>query len=197
MSLTAATSRLLKLLAHPMRTEILRVLEPGRVMSPKQIAAELDVPVETLTYHVRYLARLDAVELVTTAQRRGAVEHFYRATTRPFFTNEEWSDLSEVERAGITQAIALSMVQDIAIALETGSIDSRLDRHMTRSPLQLDDRAWTQLESQLVDTLELAETLQGESANRIAAGETTPVDARLMLLLFEAGTPEAQEPPPA
>lgn len=179
-----------------MRTEILRVLEPGHVMSPTQVAAELGVGVEKLTYHVRYLVEVGTLELVDTVQRGNAVEHFYRVTARPFFSNEDWALLSDAERTGVTRGIALAMVQDIAAALETGSIDSRLDRHMTRTPLQLDDEAWTRLEPRLTEVYELALTLQDEAANRIARGDSEPLDARLMLVLFEAAKVGAQSPPP-
>jgi hypothetical protein len=32
-------------------------------------------------------------ELVRTAQRRGAIEHYYRAVARPFFSARDWAAL--------------------------------------------------------------------------------------------------------
>ncbi len=36
--------------------------------------------VSHLAYHIRVLRQLGFIELVETRQRRGALEHFYRAT---------------------------------------------------------------------------------------------------------------------
>jgi DNA-binding transcriptional ArsR family regulator len=178
-------------LAHPTRAEILRLLEPGRVASPTELSDEMGVPLPQLSYHVRRLAQLGAIEPVKTEVRRGAVEHFYRTCERPFYDNDTWADLSDRQRAGITRAFASAILQDIATAVATGSIDTRLDRHMTRTPLRLDEEAWNTLEPQLMELQKKAEHLQGEAANRIAAGVSEPINARLMLLFFElpAGAP--------
>jgi DNA-binding transcriptional ArsR family regulator len=69
-----------KALSHPLRGQILTLLEAGR-RSPNQIAAELGngASLGTVSYHVRYLHGLDLIRLVGTEPRRGAVEHFYEA----------------------------------------------------------------------------------------------------------------------
>ena len=71
--------RLLKALAHPLRAKALPLFAEGAV-SPVQVARQLDVDVSHLAYHIRVLRKLGLIELVETRQRRGALEHFYRAT---------------------------------------------------------------------------------------------------------------------
>lgn len=71
--------RLLKALAHPLRAKALPLFAEGTV-SPIQVAKQLDVDVSHLAYHIRVLRKLGFIELVETKQRRGALEHFYRAT---------------------------------------------------------------------------------------------------------------------
>jgi hypothetical protein len=56
----------------------------------------LDVGLEHVGYHVRVLRELGCIELVRTARRRGAIEHFYRAVERPYLTDREWKPLSRV-----------------------------------------------------------------------------------------------------
>jgi len=73
--------RVAKALAHPLRVQALAVLERAE-SSPSQIASELGAPLGNVSYHVRELFRLGLIELVRTAPRRGAVEHFYRAHTQ-------------------------------------------------------------------------------------------------------------------
>lgn len=76
---SSGDQRLRKALAHPLRAKVLPLFAEGTV-SPVQAAKQLDVDVSHLAYHVRVLRKLGLIELVETKQRRGALEHFYRAT---------------------------------------------------------------------------------------------------------------------
>lgn len=73
-----ADPRMEKALAHPLRAKALPLFGE-RPMSPSEVARRLGVDIASLAYHVRMLRRLGCIELVETKQRRGAVEHFYRA----------------------------------------------------------------------------------------------------------------------
>lgn len=65
---------------HPLRVSILEVLtlDGGRVLSPNEMTFELQATLATTSYHVRELFKAGILELVTTKQRRGAAEHYYR-----------------------------------------------------------------------------------------------------------------------
>jgi DNA-binding transcriptional ArsR family regulator len=76
--MAAPRPTLAKALAHPTRRRILQITGE-RVASPREIAAELDLPIGQVSHHVRWLAARGYLELVDTVPRRGAVEHFYRA----------------------------------------------------------------------------------------------------------------------
>ena len=69
-----------KAISHPVRQEAIRFLREHGRASPGQIARHVDASLGTIAYHVRKLAELGVVELVGTAPRRGAVEHFYALT---------------------------------------------------------------------------------------------------------------------
>lgn len=66
-------------LAHPLRIEILECIGVGEA-SPKEIADTLAKPLSVVSYHVKLLKQFGCVRLVRTAPRRGATEHFYRAS---------------------------------------------------------------------------------------------------------------------
>lgn len=66
-------------LAHPLRARLLVELE-GRSASPSELAKSLNESVGVVSYHVRMLAEAELVELVGTVPRRGALQHYYRAT---------------------------------------------------------------------------------------------------------------------
>jgi predicted transcriptional regulator len=74
----AGNRSLERALAHPLRARALELFGDAP-KSPNQVAKELEVDVSSLAYHVRVLRKLGCIELVETKQRRGALEHFYRA----------------------------------------------------------------------------------------------------------------------
>jgi len=71
--------RMAKALSSSLRVQALALISEG-VASPKAISDRLGLDVRTVAYHVRVLRELDCIELVETAQRRGAIEHIYRVT---------------------------------------------------------------------------------------------------------------------
>src|SRR4051812_50186947 len=67
---------LLKAISHPLRHRLLSMLD-GRTASPNELARELGLPLGRVSYHIRLLHDLGAIELGATEPRRGALEHFY------------------------------------------------------------------------------------------------------------------------
>jgi DNA-binding transcriptional ArsR family regulator len=76
-----------KAVSHPLRSRILEMLAE-EVSSPNELAGKLDERLPNVSYHVRTLLDLGCVELVRTAQRRGAIEHYYRAKVRVTISRE-------------------------------------------------------------------------------------------------------------
>jgi DNA-binding transcriptional ArsR family regulator len=86
--------RLVRALAHPLRVRILEILS-HRVASPNVLSKELGVDLRDVAYHTRTLNRCGCLQLVDTARRRGATEHFYKAAPRTTLT---WTSLDLDER---------------------------------------------------------------------------------------------------
>lgn len=186
------TQQLAKALAHPLRVRILTSLNRG-ISSPNQLAQELEEPLGNVSYHVKTLLEYDCVELVKTEPRRGAVEHFYRATERAFFSDADWAKIPASARKGIDGVILEAIGQDATAAMLEGTIDSRTDTHISRTPLVLDDAGWKQLSKILSDTLEQAMKIGEESATRLADDKVDGIPANLSLLHFEVPTKEAKK----
>ena len=70
--------RLAKALSNAVRARALDLITKDTA-SPKEIAAAIGLDVRSVAYHVRVLRELGCVELAETRQRRGAIEHRYRA----------------------------------------------------------------------------------------------------------------------
>jgi DNA-binding transcriptional ArsR family regulator len=173
--------RLIKALSHPLRMRVLMRLNLG-VASPVELARELEEPLANVAYHTRVLLDLGCVELVRTEHRRGAVEHYYRAVVRPYFSDSDWAQLPPSARQSISEAVLQRIWSDAADALRSGAFDARDDRHLSRTPLVLDERGWRELNELLADLLERALQLEAQSAGRRQEADEGEVLSSLVLI---------------
>jgi DNA-binding transcriptional ArsR family regulator len=177
-------TRLAKALAHPLRARILVVLNE-QVASPNEIAGMLDERLPNVSYHVRALVDLECIELVRTAQRRGATEHYYRALRRPYFSDRDWRRLPRSARQRLVDLGLQLIWDDVSQAVEAGTLDARPDMHVTRSALALDERGWGELRDALDVLLDKTERIGRDSKSRLAKSGEDGIPARLVLMHFQ------------
>jgi DNA-binding transcriptional ArsR family regulator len=177
--------RLAKALSHPLRAHVLTILNE-RVASPNEIANELEEPLGNVSYHVKTLAEMGCIELVRTEPRRGAIEHFYRAVIRPFFSDKDWKRLPASARQGISDATLQLIWEDTSDALTAGTFDNRHDRHLSRNPLVLDDQGWEQVNQLLIEMMDRVVEIETESAKRLAGDGQPGFNTKMVLMHFES-----------
>jgi hypothetical protein len=73
-----------------------------------------------------------------------------------------------------------------------GTIDSRTDTHISRTPLNLDEAGWTELSKLLGETLESAMKIGEEAASRLANEKAEGIPSSLSLLHFQVPPKEAK-----
>src|SRR3954468_4373828 len=115
-------ARIAKALAHPLRGRILQRLGE-RVASPADLAAELGAPLGVVSYHVRKLCDYHCVELVRTEPRRGALQHFYRATAGPNLDAQQWHTLLAGLRQQRSGQRLQALVEELAAAADAGHFE--------------------------------------------------------------------------
>lgn len=123
-----------------------------RVSSPRRLAAELDEPLGRVGHHVRVLARIGAIELVDTAQRRGVLEHFYRAVVRPLFSDEQWASVPRGTRRAVFGRHLARIVDDVAAAGTHGGFDHPRAL-MLNEPFDLDREGFDAVADILIETV--------------------------------------------
>jgi DNA-binding transcriptional ArsR family regulator len=183
--------RLVKGLAHPLRIQILRVLE-NRVASPSEIAEEIGAPLGNVSYHVRFLARVGLIELKSTKPRRGAVEHYYRAIGRVRVTDKAWSQVPDVVKSGLMSATLDQVGRAIGAAASLGGFE-RSDALVTRREMILDEQGFAEMATELRELADRSQKIERESAVRLAAakGGVPEVGAGVVMMLFEGGSAPA------
>lgn len=74
----AMTPALLEALNHPVRRQLLRLLQERRIaQSPLEMSQGIAFRLTNIAYHARVLSDLAVVRLVRTRQVRGSTQHFY------------------------------------------------------------------------------------------------------------------------
>jgi DNA-binding transcriptional ArsR family regulator len=175
---------LVRVVAHPLRVQALSVLTE-RPASPKELAAELGSPVGNVSYHVRELEQVGLIELVDEKKRRGAIEHFYRAIARPLLSAEEWERLSLDDRQGFSTWIIQLLLVDASQALAAGTFDARDDRHLSHTPLLVDEEGWRELVEIKANALRAVLQVQAASAARLKATDEEGIPTIAAMTLFE------------
>jgi len=170
-----------KAFAHPLRVRILIILNE-KVASPNMLAQQLDESLNLVAYHVRVLEKYDCIELVDTKQRRGATEHFYRATRRQLLTDDQWAKMPASLRPGMAGAVLKSMFEDLESASKGGTLDKVDDIHLSRTPMVLDEKGWSEVAEALEGTVNRLLEIQGEASARIAESEEGGTLAKVHLL---------------
>lgn len=177
--------RLVRALGHPVRVYALSILNE-RVASPNEISKELGESVGHVSYHIKVLKECECIELVDTAPRRGAMEHYYRATDRAFLKPEEWSSLPDSIRPGLSASGLKTILNDAASALLAGTFDKRKDRHLSWTPMILDEDGWEELKATLLETIDNVLEIQAKSAARLTKADAAGIPVSVAMLGFEA-----------
>jgi DNA-binding transcriptional ArsR family regulator len=174
-------AQIARVLSHPLRPRILQILTYRGEASPNEIAAELDVPLGTLSYHTRLLRDAGWIELVREVPRRGAVEHFYRAVVRPEVDDAHWERLPVGVRRRLASMTVGQVLRSAAAAAATGGFDVA-GTHADQLELELDEDAVRELSAVLVTALEEAIRIQQRSRERHAGGAAR--SSKLAILHF-------------
>jgi DNA-binding transcriptional ArsR family regulator len=122
----------------------------------------------------------------TGGRRRGAVEHFYRATGPAIFDNETWADVPDSLKATYSWRTFEQLSAQVKEAIQAGTFEARTDNHLSWSLLRLDQQGWENVAA-AVDALFASVFAEQESAKlRIASSGEMPITTTVALAAFES-----------
>lgn len=165
--------RLVRALAHPLRVQILEILTE-RVASPNLISEQLNQGLTHVAYHIRALDKWGCLELVHTAQRRGATEHFYKADPDAFIGSRGWRTVPRALRGGISGASLQTFIDKAVGALEAGTLDNRDDTTFTWMPVRIDQRGWDEITAIMQTATDRVLAAQTRSRQRLTKQKSNP-----------------------
>jgi DNA-binding transcriptional ArsR family regulator len=195
----ALDATVLKALGHPLRMRLLTFITERGEASPVEMSRALDKPLASVSHHTRVLRDLGCVELSRTEPRRGALEHYYRATAAPFLDDDHWALLPVPARRRVSAGLLRHVVRDAAAAGEVGGFDAP-SAHIARKVLDLDARGWRELSRAVLTLLRRAEAIQERSDARRGGERAEPDRSRrseLAILHFALAEPASATDEPA
>lgn len=177
-------------LSHPTRVAVMGVLVEGPA-SPRELAGEIDEPLNNVTYHVKQLRELGVIELDRTEQRAGGrvLERFYRARHRAYFDEDAWEVLDEGERLGVIWSIVRLISKDIATAMASGTFFDGYDANVTRSPITVDAEGWQEITDLLGQSTKELFEIEKRVEARAAEGAEAEIHAKVEMLHFRSPAP--------
>jgi hypothetical protein len=176
---------LAKAFTHPLRGHIWVTLFERGIVSPAEIAHELELEVTEVSYHFRSLSRKGLIKMARTVPRRGFDEHFYEPLAPVFrFDDEEWMNLPVGVRSSLSGETVQQIIQQLIEALEGGSFDAR-NRHLSQTWLLLDERGWQEVIRVARWALERILAIQESCAERHKGSSEPRIPVAVVMSVFE------------
>lgn len=187
--LAAYLRRLSVVYSHDLRLKIVTQLYM-REMSPAMFYAEFGGgSIARVNRHFKKLAEegwLRYIRKESGDKRRGGVEHFYRATELAVFDHETWSALPYSIKAAFSWRTVVQLGERVVDAMREATFDSRPNRHLSWTPLLLDEMGWKRVIA-AVDAFFASIFEEQEDARlRMQRSGEKPMLATIGLLGFES-----------
>jgi hypothetical protein len=180
---------LARVCANPVDLRIVGELNRSE-LSPKLLHALMDDL--TLPGSDRRLRKLAGqgwaaqVRQETGGARRGATEHFYRAVGPALIDNESWGRIPDAIKVAITARTFEQLREKVKEAMDVGTFDARTDRHLTWSPLRLDQVGWKVVVGVVDGLLEAVFDEEKSAKQRLAVSGEKPILSTIGLAAFES-----------
>ncbi|HEU5253081.1 MAG TPA: winged helix-turn-helix domain-containing protein [Solirubrobacterales bacterium] len=175
----------LAILGNDIRLGIITSLLLGPA-SVAELAAELEVPVAKVRYHLNRMRDVNLVELYGETSRRGVTENLFTVDPRKnLMEPDEMEGLPRHRFDRPYTRLLKQMFREVAEAVEARNFRSRPEHTGVRLPLPLDERGWRESAAIYRQLIDEVLTVREASLNRLEASGETPIKALGMILSFE------------
>ena len=176
---------LAKAFTHPLRGHVWIVLFEKGEASPTEVADELGLEVNEVSYHFRKLDRRGLIKVVRTEKRRGFDEHFYQPVVPALeFDEAQWMNLPAGIRASFSGEMLRGIIESFVDALETGVFDAR-DRHLSRTWLLVDEQGWREAQQVARRALNGFQAVHERCAERGKDSTKPQIPVAIVIAAFE------------
>lgn len=180
-------------LTHPLRLEILDVLEV-RSASPKELGELLGMALSNSAYHSRKLLDAGVIQEVSRRRRRGAIEHFYRSKPKSALGHQMWRAIPKALRSNVTAIGFEHFVRRLTDSLRAGLVDTNDETVLTSIPVTVDEVGWTRVNEVLLTALSDVEKISDDCRERLGPdGVEDAIPLVVGLAAFQAAATSIRE----
>ena len=155
-------------LGHPLRLEILRLLEEGP-SGPKRLADRSGEQLSNVSYHTRVLFDCGCIELLETIPARGALEHIYKLKPQGAIGSGNWKALPPALQTHYAGSALAGLASRAVEAMDAGTFESREGSGISWFPLSVDEEGWKELRRVLRNVDKRFRAVGNKSAERLQA----------------------------
>jgi DNA-binding transcriptional ArsR family regulator len=148
-----ANERIAKGLAHPLRVQIMGLLDEEDAAA-SEMAKKIGAEPSLVNYHTRILIEHGLAEVVRVEQVRGGEKKILRSLVPSLFDAPAWSAIDQGSRSGISRKVAENFVGRLSDALAAGTFDKRSDRILSHQTMSLDEEGWAEVYELVASCLE-------------------------------------------
>jgi DNA-binding transcriptional ArsR family regulator len=159
---------------HPIRVEILVLLNEGRNYSHREIAEILDEPMNKIGNHLRELVDAGSVEVAEVERTGNFTRHVYRAVETTYHSDEEIAAMTPYERQLDYGLSIQHLVAETMASFQAGKLRDDPRSWVASNWLNLDAQGRQEIADEQERSWERLEEIAAEAINRAAdSGEET------------------------
>lgn len=145
-------------------------------LTPKEVAVKEGLEPATVYYYFGKLEREGWIYVSRTERVRGGTRRYYRAARLKLITDKEFEQMGDQARYETSEGVLMDFLDICKASHEEGTLDEETDSHLSQTPMDIDRKAWEELQSEVDRTLErcLEIMVEGEMRLRKKGGEAIP-----------------------
>lgn len=145
-------------------------------ITPKEVAIKEGLEPATVYYYFGKLEQEGWIYVSRTERVRGGTRRYYRAARLKLISQKEFEQMSDQERYETSEGVLMDFLDICKVSLEEGTLDEETDSHLSQTPMDIDRKAWKDVQSEVDRTLErcLKIMVAGEMRLRKNGGEAIP-----------------------
>jgi AcrR family transcriptional regulator len=164
--------------------EVLDIVSQRLGVSAEEISRQSEISEDAAAHYLEELETAGLIGVIDEREINGQVKRFYGTDLRRLAGND-WGSMEPPERRRISEQVGHLIKGEWDEAVELGSFDGRLDRHMSRLPLLVDEQGWRELLEVSDRALDASAEVRRQSAERLEKSKEKGLDGRMVQLLFE------------
>lgn len=122
----------------------------------------------------------------TGGRRRAGRELFYRATGPVMYDEKRWANMRQAVQPGSSWETFEPFADLVREAIDAGTLDARLDRHLSWSLLRLDQQGWESVAKGIDELLSFVLKEKDRAKVRLRRSSERPIPTTIGLGAFES-----------